>query len=213
MTQITKTTDLLYGCKPIYLQIKEHSIEPVKNKVAGFLVKCSTQLGLACDPSFIQILAEDLIDKYKYDSIEDIAECLKKGRQGYYGTSYNKLTMIVITDWMHKFLYEKENERVKHIKQTYQTSKEPLKVVDYEAFKERITEKKPKISKTKKEMLDEYIEKVCTAMKVDTKDLFNGSRQKDIADVRGIIKSYQSEFLKMTRSQIKEYWNGSNDKV
>jgi hypothetical protein len=206
MTPITKTTDLLYGCKPIYLQIKEHSIEPVKNKVAGFLVKCSTQLGLSFDPSFIQILAEDLIEKYKHDSIEDIAECLKKGRQGYYGTSYNKLTMIVITDWMHKFLSEKENERVKHLKQKYQTTKEPLKVVDYEAFKARIAEKKPKIAKGQKEMLDEYIEKVCQAMEIDTKELFAGSRKKEVADVRGLIKTYQSEVLRMTREQIKEYW-------
>lgn len=210
MTQITKTTDLL-KCKPMFLQIKEHSDKAVKNKVAGFLIKCSSQLGLTYEPNFIETLAEDVIDKFKYESLEDIAECLKKGRQGDYGTSYNKLTMIVISDWMAKHLEDKAINREKLIKQKYQTTKEPLKVVDYEKFKARIAEKKPKIAKGQKEMLDDYIQKVCEALEVDTKELFNGSRKKMVADVRGLIKTYQNQVLRMTRSQITEYWNDSRD--
>lgn len=183
----------------------------VASYLSGAVAKCALMLQIPIDDSFIQILTSDLIDKYSYESIEDLVICLRKGRQGFYGNNYNKLNMIVISDWMQKHLEEKAISREKFIKQNYQTTKEPLKVVDYEAFKARIAEKKPKIAKGQKEMLDEYIEKVCQAMEVDTKELFEGSRKKEIADVRGLIKTYQKEVLKMTREQIKEYWHVCSD--
>lgn len=212
MIQITTTIDLL-KCKPVFLQVKEYSHQTVVKTIAGFLIKCSSQLGLSFDPRFIEVLSEDVLDKYKYDSLEDIAECLKKGRQGFYGTSYNKLTMIVITEWMNKHLEDKANARERHIKQKYQTTKEPLNVVDYEKFKARISEKKAKISKPLNEELNEYIEKVCIAMDVEPKELMSATRVKRVADVRGLIKSYQNQVLKMTREQIKDYWNVCSDKV
>ena len=49
-------------------------------------------------------MTEDLVDKYKYDSIEDIQQALKKGRRGDYGRIYGKINMIVISEWMEKHL-------------------------------------------------------------------------------------------------------------
>jgi hypothetical protein len=205
MIPITKTIDLLQ-CKPMMLQIKDNGKQIVKGKVLGFITKCSIQLGLSFDVSFMDTLAEDLIDRYTYESIEDIAECLKKGRQGFYGTSYNKLTMIVISDWMQKHLSDKSEAREKYLKATYQTSKEPLAVVDYEKYKERIASKKPSISQPSQRDLNEYIEKVCEAMSVSIEDLHSSTRVKEVADVRGLIKDYQKNVIKMGREQIINYW-------
>jgi hypothetical protein len=188
------------------LQIKDNGKQIVKGKVLGFITKCSIQLGLSFDVSFMDTLAEDLIDRYTYESIEDIAECLKKGRQGFYGTSYNKLTMIVISDWMQKHLSDKSEAREKYLKATYQTSKEPLAVVDYEKYKERIASKKPSISQPSQRDLNEYIEKVCEAMIVSIEDLHSSTRVKEVADVRGLIKDYQKNVIKMGREQIINYW-------
>jgi hypothetical protein len=188
------------------LQIKDNGKQIVKGKVLGFITKCSIQLGLSFDVSFMDTLAEDLIDRYTYESIEDIAECLKKGRQGFYGTSYNKLTMIVISDWMQKHLSDKSEAREKYLKATYQTSKEPLAVVDYEKYKERIASKKPSISQPSQRDLNEYIEKVCEAMSVSIEDLHSITRVKEVADVRGLIKDYQKNVIKMGREQIINYW-------
>ena len=188
------------------LQIKDNGKQIVKGKVLGFITKCSIQLGLSFDVSFMDTLAEDLIDRYTYESIEDIAECLKKGRQGFYGTSYNKLTMIVISDWMQKHLSDKSEAREKYLKATYQTSKEPLAVVDYEKYKERIASKKPSISQPSQRDLNEYIEKVCEAMSVSIEDLHSNTRVKEVADVRGLIKDYQKNVIKMGREQIINYW-------
>lgn len=193
------------------LQIKDHGQDVVQTKVVAFLTKCSNQLGLSFNPDFIKTLSEDIIDKYRYESLEDIAECIKKGRQGYYGTSYNKLNMMVISEWMHQHLDAKGRAREKIIQNKFQTSKEPLAKVDYEAFKKRIADKKPKIGKLAKKDLDKYIEDVCNAMQVDSKELFNGSQKKEVADVRGVVKSFQSNNLKMTREQIKEYWDACSD--
>lgn len=61
-------------------------------------------LDIELDNYKLHILVEDLVDKYKFDSIEDIQECLKKGRRGDYGQVYGKLNMIVFSKWMEKHL-------------------------------------------------------------------------------------------------------------
>lgn len=83
--------------------------------------KCVNSLGLEIDNSTLQTLIEDIVEKYKYDSIEDIRECIKKGRQGYFGKVYGKFDLIVISEWMSKHLEEKSiarehqnNDKYKH---------------------------------------------------------------------------------------------------
>ncbi len=112
MIPITKTTDLLQA-KPINEHILAFGRNEVNLEVAKYVNKCIVGLGLTMDNYAIQILIEDLVDKYKFDSIEDIQECLKKGRRGEYGTTYGKLNMIVISGWMIKHLEEKAIAREK----------------------------------------------------------------------------------------------------
>lgn len=93
---------------------------------------CAAALDIEIDNIKMQLLVEDLVDKYKFDSIEDIQQCLKKGRRGDYGPTYGKLNMIIISGWMEKHLElkaaarENQNDKAKH---DFKTRKEYESVV------------------------------------------------------------------------------------
>lgn len=106
LIQITKTSDLLKA-KPIVEQISRFGRNDVNNEIAKSLMKCAISVGIELSNHKSQLLVEDLVDKYKYDSIEDIQQALKKGRRGNYGSTYGKLNMIVFTEWMARHLEEK----------------------------------------------------------------------------------------------------------
>lgn len=54
----------------------------------------------------IKTIVEDLMDRYKTESVEDFILVFKKARQGDFGTIYN-LHSAVIFEWMEKYLDEK----------------------------------------------------------------------------------------------------------
>lgn len=90
-----------------------------------FISKAAMQTGTELTPDRLELMAEDLIDCYKYDSLEDIAEALKKGRQGRYGKIYGKINGVILGEWMSKHLEEKANEREKILsKRKSNTSKD-----------------------------------------------------------------------------------------
>lgn len=98
--------------------------------------KASMQVGTDLNPMQIELMAEDLIDAYKYDSLEDIAEALKKGRQGRYGKVYGKLNGIVLAEWMGNHLEEKAIAREKSHKQNSEKSNN--EIAFNEEFKKRM---------------------------------------------------------------------------
>lgn len=110
LIRITKTSDLLKA-KPINDQILKFGRNDVDLHISNSVVKCAIGLEIELSNHALQILIEDIVDKYKFDSIEDVQECLKKGRRGNYGPTYGKLNMIIISDWMTKHLEEKAIER------------------------------------------------------------------------------------------------------
>lgn len=136
---ITKPSDTL-TCKPIINDDREAE----KHVLAG-LMKCRDSLGLSIDLGILQTIAEDLVDKYKYESIEDIMYCLKKGRQGYYGNNYNKLNLIVISEWMGKHLEEKAREREKIIQNRKKETLDKDTVI--EGYVDLMNGEKPKSEK------------------------------------------------------------------
>jgi hypothetical protein len=105
----------LFRATPINEQILKHGRNEINLEVAKYVNKCIKGLDIEISNYTLQILIEDIIDKYKFDSIEDIQVCLKNGRQGRYGTTYNKLNMVIISDWMSKHLEEKAIYREKII--------------------------------------------------------------------------------------------------
>ena len=134
---ITKTFDTL-NIVPI-INDKRNAYEIVFVAVR----KCAIGLGLDFSQEATEVLAEDLIDKYKYDSIEDILFALKSGRQGKYGNNYGKLNMIVISEWMAKNLEEKSKEREK-LRHNEKKEEYELPQVNYEAYKVREKEEQEK---------------------------------------------------------------------
>ena len=122
MIPIGKTTDLLLA-KPIVHQLQVNSKE-VNDKVMKMITKAGMQVGTDLTPMAIKLMAEDLIDAFKYDSLEDIAEALKKGRQGRYGKVYGKINGIVLAEWMGKHLEEKAIARERVHKEKSSNSKE-----------------------------------------------------------------------------------------
>lgn len=107
---IIKITDLLLA-STIQQQIAVAGRNEVSIAIAAAVSKCCAALDITLQNSVMQMLVEDIVDKYKYDSIEDVQQCLKKGRRGDYGPTYNKLNMIIITQWMSNHLQEKASVR------------------------------------------------------------------------------------------------------
>lgn len=123
-------------------QIKNHGIEEVTKKITLALSKCIEGLGIQMTPSTLQMLSTDIIDVYSCDSIEDVIEALKAGRQGKYGTTYNKLNMVVVNEWMHQQLEHKAILRENEHKKLKSQDMPELENVDYDAFKKRKKEEK-----------------------------------------------------------------------
>ena len=118
LIQITKTSDLLKA-KPINEQVIKFGRNDVNVEISKSINKCLRALDISIENSALQILIEDIVDVYKWDSIEDIQICLKNGRQGKYGKTYNKLNMIVFQEWMSKHLDQKSN----HLEHQYSKHK------------------------------------------------------------------------------------------
>ena len=96
--------------------IRESGDEACKTEIVKYAIKCVDQMGIQTSPSFLETFAEDALEVYPYESLEDIRECLKKGRQGKYGITYGKFNMIVFTDWMSKHLDDKAKAREDQLK-------------------------------------------------------------------------------------------------
>lgn len=84
-------------------------------------------LGYTLNDSQVKRIVEDLVDKYRTESIEDFMLAFKNALQGQYGTIY-RLDSAVIFGWMDQYLddkykaledslYEKENEYKRAFKQ------------------------------------------------------------------------------------------------
>lgn len=113
LIEVSNTADLL-KCRPIVQQIATYGEGPVKAKVRMAVEKCAIGLNIELSDAQVVVLCEDLIDTYSHDSIEDVLECLKKGRRGVYGFGHNRrdtLNMVLIREWMGQHLSEKWEQR------------------------------------------------------------------------------------------------------
>lgn len=128
LVPISKPTDLLKA-KPVLIQRKESGDELVLTEIRLALEKCAMGLGIRLEDSQAAIICSDLMDVYSHDSIEDIQQCFKKGRQGKYPFGHHKrdqLTMPLIREWMMYHLEDKASEREKVISERKNQKPEPM---------------------------------------------------------------------------------------
>lgn len=153
--QVTTNSDLLKA-KPINNQILKYGRNEVNLVIAVSVNKCLDGLDVDMSNEQIQIFIEDIVDVYKWDSIEDIQICLKNGRQGKYGKTYNKLNMIVFREWMSKHLEQKAIERENQYKENrhnWDSKEDYLKAVK-EGIKQQNKEKE--ITDSDKKYISDY---------------------------------------------------------
>jgi hypothetical protein len=147
---IERTSDLsIFKAKPIKLQLSEHGELSVLTEVRLFVEKCAIGLNMKIDDQQMQILCDDIIDVYCYDSLEDLRECFKAARQGKYGFGFNRrtsITMELVKEWMAQYLSDKSSLREKLIHNRKSTTEDaPViskKAVEYlSKIKDAITVK------------------------------------------------------------------------
>ena len=146
---VTNNIDLL-KCKRIEQQLKAHSLNTVLLEVGKYLDKCLMGLNISMENENKVLLCQDIIQKYKGDSLEDIRECFLNGRQGTYGfghESRHTVTMQVFTLWMNQHLGKKIDARERQIElrrsKNQEAGREPVdRNKFYKAYKERVAKDK-----------------------------------------------------------------------
>ena len=123
----SKASDRL-AAPTIFNQITTHGEEKVQEFTELALRKTCMMLGLEDHDTEIQFYAEDLIEKYKYDTLEDILEALKRGRSGDFGKIYGKLNIMVLNEWVQKVLEEKAHARENQVVRGYKDQSEEIEL-------------------------------------------------------------------------------------
>lgn len=124
--------------------------------IAAALTKCADGLGIELADNRCVMISKDLVDVFRYDSVEDILMALKRGRQGVYGFDYhnrNKLSMPLIHYWISLLMEEKAEAREKEAAKHKSKSTLEIDGVDYEAYKAKIAKQQESTSKSKRDKL------------------------------------------------------------
>ena len=120
-------------------------------------------------------LAEWISDNYKYDSLDDVIECL--ANPPLTEQKQWRLTPDTIHEWMKIKLEQVAIQREKQHNELKEKNKEALDSVNYEAFKERIA--KEGFPKTKKGFNDEDYKRFRDNFIMQQKKPEKGKRRSD----------------------------------
>jgi hypothetical protein len=117
----------------------EDAVAFIKHHLVVLASEVNINPDLGLKPHQLQNIAQNIFTAFQFDSIQDVALCLRRGSSGFYGQIY-RLDGAVIMDWFRAYLEEKyqliEDER------KAKAEEEKLYFnVDYEAFKKRAQEK------------------------------------------------------------------------
>ena len=93
--------------KPMIYWLNRERRSDITKTVDMELSFCLELLQVSLSSQAIKAIVNDMIEKYKFDALEDILLCLKNGRNGAYGQNYNKFNLIIFTGWMREHLTEK----------------------------------------------------------------------------------------------------------
>jgi hypothetical protein len=110
LDEISKNPALITGCKQITKQVEILGEEVVLTEIRISLERLALGFGIELDKDRTALICCDILEAYKYKSIEDVQICLKKARQGVYDWGHEKrgvINMSVISHWMKKYQREK----------------------------------------------------------------------------------------------------------
>ena len=104
-----KVSEIL-DCEPIASLAKNAGTENVQMYVESEIIKLAASVnvnpGLNIKDYQVPVIAEQLIENYKWESIEDFTLCFRRGSCGFYGEIF-RLDGAVIGTWLSKYLDEK----------------------------------------------------------------------------------------------------------
>lgn len=156
LIQVSNNFDLLKA-RPISRQLKDCGRRPVLTTISVSVNKCLMGLNILMTKNDVALLCEDLVDKYRSDSVEDIQEALKGGRQGTYTFGHegrHALTMQVISLWMDQHLNKKIDARERQLEALRAKQLESQNApVNYPAYIERMEKERLENVKLKNEKL------------------------------------------------------------
>lgn len=115
-------------------------------------------------PEQITELAEDLVDTFPIETLEDFVLCFRRATMGMYGVIY-KIDKSVVFTWMAAYLEDK----YMYVEQMHQKAKEEgirQDEINYEAFKKRISKEKPSTWVSESDMTF-FLERMNAIMKIN----------------------------------------------
>lgn len=105
----TKVSDLL-DCEPITSLISHAGTDPIQMYVEAEIIKLAGMLNinpaLNIKAAQVPVIAQTLLETYKWESLEDFTLCFRKAAAGLYGEIY-RVDGAVIGIWMSRYLDEK----------------------------------------------------------------------------------------------------------
>lgn len=131
----------------------EEGLTKVKMEIRMSVEKCAMSLGITMSKAQVKILCDDIYDVYKYDSVEDIQQCLKKARQGQYDLAHFKrdvISMPLFRHWMKQHLEEKAQHRERIITDRKTKQDPDWKPADTKKADEYLAQMKAIVNKTVK---------------------------------------------------------------
>lgn len=156
---ISKPSDI-FKAKPMVIQsgTVQEGLTKVKTEIRMSVEKCAMSLGMTMSKAQVKILCDDIFDVYKFDSIEDVQQCLKKGRQGEYDLAHFKrdvISMPLFRYWMKQHLEGKAQQRERLIAERKSKPDPDWKPADTKKADEYLAQMKKIVNKTLEKERDE----------------------------------------------------------
>ena len=175
MIQIGSPADLLKAA-PITQLVRQNPAtkEEILKEIKLSIIKCVESLGIEMQPNGVETMAEDIMEVYPVESVEDITYCLRQGRQGAYNDipTYGKFNMLFFKQWMARHLDKKYELKEKQLQA--EKKREEGEEFDRDKFYESGMKYQEALKK-----LDEDLDKKEAEYRRLRNELYQKSQQKD----------------------------------
>lgn len=185
--------------------IREVGQETLQELLEREIIKLANQMNIANNVNATQVpfIAEMLLETYPTESLADFILIFKRGAIGYYGNTYHKLDAATITEWMIKHIEEKSMYRERD--QTTAKTKFETEMVDYEAYKNRLEEKRKEMKeaegRNREAAIQKFVAKVDNKRKAWTVPL-EDENGNPIGDIENVLAESMEDARKIVEGLI-----------